>query len=97
VSDLTAGEQALIAMMPRWLALDAVRARDRALERFLREELPGASFTAESLTAANALCAEFWEIWPHYLPSCLELVEADRVGLLDQKVAELNQRFAGGD
>jgi hypothetical protein len=95
---VSADEEAGIAMRPTWHSLLPVAARDAALTRFLREELPpGVGFTAAGMTAAFGLCAEFNEhIWGHYVPTIWELILADRAGQLDQKIAQLNEDFALG-
>lgn len=85
-------------MYPTWAALPPVRARDAALRRFLHEELPpGTRFDLAGFNAAFALCAEFNDdIWPHYVPTCWELVLADRAGHLDSTIKEICEQFAAG-
>lgn len=95
---LSPGEQALLDMGPTWLAVDPVHERDKNLAQFLREELPpGVRFDAAGMTAALQLCIEFGQIWPHRVPECGELVEADRAGRLEEKIKELNEAFARGE
>lgn len=94
---LSADEIAGAAMHPTWLALDPVRARDESLARFLREELPpDARFDPAGMTRAIALTREFNEIWPHHVPTCWELVLADRAGQLTETIAQLNAAYARG-
>lgn len=78
---MSPNEAAHHAMWPAWLACAPVRARDTALLQFLREELGDARFTAGGMTAALVLCAEFnADIWPHPVPTCWDLVLAERAG-----------------
>lgn len=88
-------EKAMHAMWPIWMQLDAVRARDEALGRFILEELPpGTKADEAGMTAGLQLALEFQEIWPNAVPECWELVQADRAGRLTEKIEELNAEFA---
>lgn len=96
MSNLTPAEQARIDLMPTWLALAPVKAKEDAHRRFLAEELgTDVELTAQTMTAGFVLTAEFNEIWPHPIPDIAELVEARDQGRLPEKVAEINTAFQG--
>lgn len=80
-------------MTPTWERLRAVAAYESGLIAFLKPRLKGLSFDAVGATEANRLCAEFGDSWPYYLPTIWELVLADRAGVLDEKLAELDSAF----
>jgi hypothetical protein len=94
MTTLSADELDAIRLYPTWCELLPVRACDEALAKFVREELTSLEVTAANLSVAIKLGAEFkLEIWPHRVPTRMELVVADRAGKLEEKIAELNEEF----
>ena len=94
MSALTKDEREFMEMMPFWFGLDAVRARDEQLTEFIRCRLPkDAKFNAAGMTEALRIARQF--TCPYRVPSCKELVEADRIGRLGEKISELNREFRG--
>lgn len=93
---VSADEQAGIDMDPTWRALPAVKEFYEEMEKFIRQELPAdCGWNAAGMTTANALAAEFrTEIWPHRVPTCWELILADRAGHLEETISELNEAYS---
>lgn len=92
--DELAGQQ----MNPTWRALVPVKSYYDAMAQFLREEYPsGTLFDVAGVNVALKLCIEFNEIWSHRVPTCWELVLADRAGRLPEQIQAFNDAFAQGE
>lgn len=89
----SADEQAAWAMRSTWEKLSCIVAYEEAFELFLAQELEGMKFDVAGLNKALRLGIEFRDIWPHRVPTVWELVLADRRGVLQRAIDDINAEW----